>query len=173
MRDIDALHPEFKRRLELALRRYQRLYPNEPQPFLTCTYRSPEEQDILYAQGRTKPGQVVTWVSGGYSLHQHRLAADVAFREVLYSRPELFEMLGVLAEGVGLVWGGRFSPPDMPHIQADCTARDILNGKEPRWGRIHPLDVSGSGIDRVYLDDEELGVDLINRVGNKLFLKSA
>lgn len=29
---------------------------------ITCTYRSQKEQDDLYAQGRTKPGNKVTWV---------------------------------------------------------------------------------------------------------------
>jgi len=40
-------------------------------------YRSDEEQNELFAQGRTKPGKKVTWVRGGDSLHQYGVAIDV------------------------------------------------------------------------------------------------
>lgn len=36
---------------------------------ITCTWRSPEEQDELYAQGRTKPGHIVTNARAGQSAH--------------------------------------------------------------------------------------------------------
>jgi peptidoglycan L-alanyl-D-glutamate endopeptidase CwlK len=39
---------------------------------ITCTYRSPEEQNQLYAQGRSHPGKVVTHLRGGASAHNHR-----------------------------------------------------------------------------------------------------
>lgn len=36
---------------------------------ITCTYRSHAEQDSLYAQGRTTPGNIVTRAKGGESDH--------------------------------------------------------------------------------------------------------
>ena len=46
-------------------------------PFMvTSTYRSLEEQLELYAQGRTKPGKIVTWVK--HSKHNDRKAFDIA-----------------------------------------------------------------------------------------------
>lgn len=36
---------------------------------VTCTWRSPQEQDDLYAQGRTKPGRIVTNARAGQSAH--------------------------------------------------------------------------------------------------------
>jgi len=50
-------------------------------PIVTECYRSPERQDELYAQGRSKPGPVVTYKRGGESNHNKRptLAIDVAF----------------------------------------------------------------------------------------------
>ena len=39
---------------------------------LTCTFRSPEEQARLYAQGRTLPGRVVTNAKPGKSKHNAR-----------------------------------------------------------------------------------------------------
>lgn len=39
-------------------------------------YRSVEEQDRLYAQGRTKPGKAVTNAPGLYSCHNYGIAVD-------------------------------------------------------------------------------------------------
>ncbi|MDM5349678.1 M15 family metallopeptidase [Lysinibacillus sphaericus] len=44
--------------------------------FITETYRSQERQKYLYAQGRTRPGQIVTWTLD--SNHKSRLAWDIA-----------------------------------------------------------------------------------------------
>jgi len=43
--------------------------------FITETYRSQERQKYLYAQGRTRPGQIVTWTLD--SNHKSRLAWDI------------------------------------------------------------------------------------------------
>jgi peptidoglycan LD-endopeptidase CwlK len=40
---------------------------------VTCTYRSNIEQDALYAQGRTKPGKIVTNAKRGQSEHNFTL----------------------------------------------------------------------------------------------------
>ena len=49
-RDKKDLRPELVQAYEKAVDEYKRLYPNEPQPFITCTYRSGEEQNKLYNQ---------------------------------------------------------------------------------------------------------------------------
>lgn len=41
---------------------------------LICTYRSNEEQDKLYAQGRTAPGPIVTRAKAGKSKHNVALS---------------------------------------------------------------------------------------------------
>lgn len=41
------------------------------------TYRSPEEQNALYAQGRTKKGDIVTNSKAWQSIHQYGLAFDI------------------------------------------------------------------------------------------------
>jgi peptidoglycan L-alanyl-D-glutamate endopeptidase CwlK len=43
---------------------------------LTSGYRSKKEQNELYAQGRSKPGQVVTNAKAGQSYHNYGLAVD-------------------------------------------------------------------------------------------------
>lgn len=41
------------------------------------TLRTISEQNELYAQGRTKPGKVVTFAKGGQSMHNYGLAIDI------------------------------------------------------------------------------------------------
>lgn len=77
-----------------------------------CTYRSPEEQDALYAQGRTKPGRIVTNARGGQSWHNHRRAFD--FVPMVDGKPQwedksLYLKAGGIAESVGLEWAGRWT----------------------------------------------------------------
>jgi peptidoglycan LD-endopeptidase CwlK len=43
---------------------------------ITSTYRDKQYQDWLFAQGRTRPGKVVTYARGGQSMHNFRLAFD-------------------------------------------------------------------------------------------------
>lgn len=44
---------------------------------ITSAFRTPEEQDALYAQGRTKPGAIVTNAKAWQSYHQYGLAVDI------------------------------------------------------------------------------------------------
>jgi peptidoglycan LD-endopeptidase CwlK len=86
---------------------------------LTCGYRSAEEQNRLYAQGRTAPGRIVTNARGGDSWHNYGLAADyvfVASGKATYDGP--WDRFGRIARANGLEWGGdwkRFT--DRPHVQ--------------------------------------------------------
>lgn len=77
-----------------------------------CTYRSPEEQDKLYAIGRTEKGKIVTNARGGDSYHNHRCAFD--FVPILAGKPQwdnaaLYSKAGIIAEEVGLEWSGRWT----------------------------------------------------------------
>lgn len=74
---------------------------------ITSGYRSQEEQNRLYAQGRTAPGAIVTWTKK--SKHTSRNAFDIAFvGKDPY--PENFDwsILGKIGKSVGLKWGGDF-----------------------------------------------------------------
>ncbi|MNC30597.1 Peptidoglycan L-alanyl-D-glutamate endopeptidase CwlK precursor [compost metagenome] len=50
----------------------ERSYAQGVPIIITQGYRSKAEQDGLYAQGRTKPGSIVTNARGGYSYHNYR-----------------------------------------------------------------------------------------------------
>ena len=93
---------------------------------VTCTYRSTEEQAELYAQGRTKPGRKVTWTLK--SKHCERKAFDIAIKKdgspvwdvkVNVNDNEIpdYEEAGRIGKSAGLVWGGDWKTPDMPHFQ--------------------------------------------------------
>jgi len=89
---------------------------------ITCTYRSPEEQDALYAQGRTTPGAIVTNAKGGQSMHQYRLAYDcVPIRNgkcVWDGSDPAWATVGELGKAQGLEWGHDWPTfKEMPHFQ--------------------------------------------------------
>jgi len=76
-----------------------------------CTYRSIEEQNDLYAVGRTLPGKKATNAKGGNSWHNHRAAFD--FVPMIAGKPQwsnaaLYVRCGAIAESVGLEWAGRW-----------------------------------------------------------------
>lgn len=93
---------------------------------LTCTRRTQEEQDALYAQGRTKPGRKVTWTRK--SKHTDSVAFDIAImiNGKICWNPSLdadgdgvaeYTEAGLIGEALGLRWGGRFKNPDAPHFE--------------------------------------------------------
>ncbi len=78
------------------------------------------EQDALYAQGRTKPGKVVTNARGGQSNHNYGLALDFApvVNGTVSWNDKLFQPFGKWADAAGLSWGGNWKKfKDMPHVE--------------------------------------------------------
>ena len=91
--------------------------------FITETYRSPARQQYLYGQGRTRPGQIVTWTLN--SNHSSRLAWDIAVGppQSLYDIATL-NKVGAIARKLGIVWGGDWSRNiDRPHFEVKSNWR--------------------------------------------------
>lgn len=87
---------------------------------VTQAFRSIAQQNALYAQGRTKPGKIVTNARGGQSNHNKGTAVDLAFvvNGAVTWEESLYRKLGKYAQAVGLKWGGdwkRFK--DKPHVE--------------------------------------------------------
>jgi peptidoglycan L-alanyl-D-glutamate endopeptidase CwlK len=107
---------------------------------VTSTYRSNEEQAALYAQGRTKPGAIVTNARPGDSYHNWRCAFDVV--PLRNGKPvwgtsgpdgDLWRKIGEMGEAVGLEWAGRWTGKlrEMAHFQytGGLTLADFKAGK--------------------------------------------
>ena len=104
---------------------------------VTQTRRDNEYQAALYAQGRTKPGSIVT-NSATTTFHGAGLAFDFCknVRGHEYDDPAFFLNVAIIAKGMGFSWGGDWkSFPDRPHLQWDeggkYTDAMIRAGKRP------------------------------------------
>ncbi|WP_313471642.1 M15 family metallopeptidase [Lysinibacillus sp.] len=90
--------------------------------FITETYRSQARQNYLYEQGRTRPGQVVTWTRN--SNHTSRRAWDIAVAPPrnLYDISTLSKV-GAIAKKLGITWGGYWiaGQYDAPHFEIPPT----------------------------------------------------
>ncbi|WP_336638373.1 M15 family metallopeptidase [Lysinibacillus fusiformis] len=90
--------------------------------FITETYRSQARQNYLYEQGRTRPGQVVTWTRN--SNHTSRRAWDIAVAPPrnLYDITTLAKV-GAIAKKLGITWGGCWpaNQYDAPHFEIPTT----------------------------------------------------
>jgi peptidoglycan LD-endopeptidase CwlK len=113
---------------------------------ITDDFRSAEDQDRLYEQGRTVEGNIVTHARGGESFHNFGLAIDFAIKtpteNVIWDMQydgnqngksdwdEVVEM----AKALGFEWGGDWAQfKDYPHLQMNfgLTLADLQNGKRP------------------------------------------
>jgi peptidoglycan L-alanyl-D-glutamate endopeptidase CwlK len=98
-------------------------------------FRTPEEQNEYYAQGRTKPGSIITMVEGGSSFHNYGAAFDI--RPILSEseaskREEYYRRAGEIGMRLGLEWGGTWKEfLDLPHFQytAGYSIDDFRNGR--------------------------------------------
>lgn len=98
--------------------------------------RTLEEQNALYAKGRTAPGKKVTNAKGSSysSMHQWGVAFDFYLDEdvdgdgkksddAYNNKTALFDKVGKIGQSIGLEWGGDWkSLKDRPHFQL------------PNWG---------------------------------------
>ena len=117
--DTKNLKPELKTKLAM----FQRACAAAKIDILiTQGYRTPAEQEELYAKGRSVPGSIVTQLRGiGKNPSNHCLgkAFDICFlanKKVTYQGP--WEKVGALGEKCGLIWGGRWAKfPDRPHFE--------------------------------------------------------
>jgi peptidoglycan L-alanyl-D-glutamate endopeptidase CwlK len=121
-RNIKDAVVELQDAYNYAKSEYQKLYPNDPQPFLTCVYRSNEEQEQLYAIGRTVKGRKVTNARAGQSKHNKlpSEAIDIAFIKLdrkLDWDAKLFKKFADIIKTKGIKWGGDWKFKDAPHFE--------------------------------------------------------
>lgn len=120
---------------------------------VTSTLRDMEAQAELYAQGRTKPGKIVTKAKPGESWHNYACAGDVL--PLRYGKPvwgtkgngidenpaddgtddlEVWQTVGKVGLRCGLEWAGNWKEfPEFAHFQytGGLTLNDLKAGKVP------------------------------------------
>lgn len=140
---ITGLHPVVAESEKLLVRKAAR---RGIEIVITHDFRSIDEQDALYNQGRNIAGNIVTNAKGGESYHNYGLAIDFALRtpegDVVWDmerddngngKPDWLEVVE-LAKELGFTWGGDWANfPDYPHLQMDfgLSINDLKRGKRP------------------------------------------
>lgn len=175
---LKKVHPELASRVRQAI---ENLEKAGMQIEVVQGLRTFAEQDALFAQGRTKPGKVVTNARGGQSNHNYGLAVDVvpfANGKPNWEAPNSIWMaIGSEAEKLGMEWGGNWKKfIDKPHIQLPgLTIRQCLSlfnkgGLEAVWaaatnilqGSTTPPDPNKPPVERTLrLNDKGEGVRMI------------
>jgi peptidoglycan L-alanyl-D-glutamate endopeptidase CwlK len=117
-RNIATLHPELQ---PLARALIERAVAAGINAKVISGLRTYEEQNELYAQGRTEPGKIVTKARGGQSWHNFGTAFDIGIfskdGKTYYGESEAYKEVGRLGEELGLEWGGGWKFVDEPHFQ--------------------------------------------------------
>lgn len=119
-RNVSELHP----RLQAKLDGLQYLCGKQGLKIgISECVRTVAEQNELYAQGRTKPGKIVTNAPGSSysSMHQWGTAFDFYRNDgkgAFNTSGNFFKKVGAVGKKIGLEWGGDWtSPVDLPHFQ--------------------------------------------------------
>lgn len=127
---VQLLHPKIKDEVFTLLNQAETIIDANLAIRVVQGLRTIEEQNDLYAQGRTKPGSIVTNAKGGSSLHNYGLAIDICW---LYKQPDgsykyddvkswktgpnFLKVIKVFKEA-GFTWGGDFQKlNDTPHFE--------------------------------------------------------
>jgi peptidoglycan L-alanyl-D-glutamate endopeptidase CwlK len=151
-RRLEDLHPVTRKKTEEFLKRAKE---DGIEVLIYCTFRSPEEQEILYMQGRLEQFGItlkelnerrkklglweltekearrkVTNAKPWQSFHQYGLAFDcvpLAGGKPDWSNHEAYEKLGEIAQKVGLEWAGSWKQfRELPHFQDTETFQKIV-----------------------------------------------
>jgi len=119
-RDLDLLHPLMRPKVDAFI---VAVKDAGIDMIVTCTKRTNTEQALLYSQGRTMPGAIVTNAKPGQSAHNYGMAIDVV--PVVNGKCDwvcqdlVWQEIGHIGRSCGLEWygapGSKF--PEYPHFQ--------------------------------------------------------
>lgn len=125
---IELMHPSIREQLKKDYLEINKNLPKGVRLRFSHTLRTVKEQDALYAQGRTKPGKIVTNAQGGQSIHNYGLAFDIVllldkdgsggFKTASWDIDANFKRVVDFFKKKGWTWGGDFkSFKDNPHFE--------------------------------------------------------
>lgn len=153
-RDVSLLRADVAANCRL----WQRLCKDDGLDVLvTSTVRDTEYQAQLYAQGRTKPGSIVTNLAVP-TFHRNGIGLAFDFCKNVkgheYDDISFFERAAAIAKRMGFTWGGDWkSFVDRPHIQWD--AGGLYKSSDIRAGRVPPMMP-------IYEEDEDMTQETFN-----------
>jgi len=118
---------------QIAARRFLALLKGRvPEARIISGTRTYQEQDVIYAQGRTTPGNIVTNAKGGQSNHNFGIAWDIGlFNGGQYIRDDIEPYQDLATQvmhhmSAQLQWGGNWTTfKDWPHYQLKATSPDL------------------------------------------------
>ena len=108
-RKLIDLHPKAAAKAKVFLAKCLRVHGIDV--LIYCTYRDFEQQNFLYAQGRTRPGRKVTNAKGGQSEHNFRLAWDcvpLQGGKAEWGNKKAYKLMGEVAASLGIDWAGNW-----------------------------------------------------------------
>jgi len=132
---IQLLHPKLRDEAILLYDEIIKELTGKAACRFSYTLRTFAEQDALYAQGRTKPGAIVTKAKGGQSYHNYGLAVDIVllvdkdgngtFETASWDTKSDFDgdkksdwqEVVAIFKRYGWEWGGDWRFVDAPHFQ--------------------------------------------------------
>lgn len=125
---INLMHPALRNELRNQYLEINTKLPKGVRLRFTHTLRTFEEQNALYAQGRTTKGKIVTNAKGGTSWHNYAMAMDIVilydkdnngtFETASWDEDRYFMMVVNYFKSKGWFWGGDFrSFKDSPHFE--------------------------------------------------------
>jgi hypothetical protein len=120
VRDLDGVAPELQAKVQRVIDRMRQEYGHDVT--VVEATRSQERQDYLFAQGRTRPGPVVTWTRD--SAHTHGNAVDVVV-DGSWDNPAGFARLQRIAREEGLRTLGMRDPGHLELATESVGARTV------------------------------------------------
>lgn len=118
---INELHPKLREEAKKAWEECEAAMPTNVKLWIDQAYRTFEQSNDLYAQGRTKPGSIVTNAAAGASYHNYALAWD--FHMITNGKDDwsigpLWMKVVAIMKSHGFIWGGDFKTiKDAPHFE--------------------------------------------------------
>jgi len=118
---LNSLHPLLIQDATKAYNEAVLATPKGVHPIITQGLRTFEESNILYAQGRTAPGSIVTNAKAGSSYHNYGLAVDFCLfvgGKLIWKVDENWMTVVNIFKKYGFSWGGDWkSLKDNPHLE--------------------------------------------------------
>ena len=148
---------------ESALEMIRRAYREGIYVQISEGHRSYARQNDLYAQGRTRPGNIVTNARGGQSWHNFGIAVDFFLvsddgQRAIWTVNNKWRRAAQIAKQLGFEWGGDWTSfVDYPHLQmtGGLTLAQLRAGRKPNL--VSRVNSSTAASIKSYLEQGDTG----------------